>query len=62
MFGLAGQRLESNGFPSVYNIEAHPRGEVNIRGTNAWVIGPYLKVIGEYTTTLEKFPNPSKSI
>jgi hypothetical protein len=26
--------------------------------TNAWVIGVYLKVIGEYQKSLEKYPNP----
>ena len=58
MSGLAGQRLEGNGFPSVFNIEADPREEVNILGTNAWVIGPYLKVISDYMKTLEQHPNP----
>ncbi len=31
---------------------------VNILGTSAWVVGPYLKVIAEYQKTLEKYPNP----
>jgi hypothetical protein len=57
MYGLAGIRLEGNGFPAVFNIEADPREEVNVLGTNAWVIGPYLRVIGEYRKTLEKRPN-----
>ena len=58
MNGLAGTRLEGTSFPAVFNIEADPREEVNVLGTNAWVIGPYLKVIGEYRTSLEKHPNP----
>jgi arylsulfatase len=58
MYGLAGVRLEGNGFPVVFNIEADQREEVNVLGTNAWVIGPYLKVIGEYLKSLEKHPNP----
>ena len=58
MNGLAGRRAEGNGFPAIFNIEADPREEVNILGTSAWVIGPYLKVIGEYYKTLEKYPNP----
>ena len=58
MTGLAGVRVEGNGFPAIYNIEADPREEVNILGTSAWVVGPYLKVIGDYRKTLEKFPNP----
>jgi arylsulfatase len=31
---------------------------VNILGISALVIGPYLKVIGEYQKTFEKYPNP----
>jgi len=58
MTGLAGRRTEGNGFPAIFNIEADPREEVNILGTSAWVVGPYLRVIGEYYKTLEKYPNP----
>jgi arylsulfatase A-like enzyme len=58
MTGLAGRRAEGNGFPAIFNIEADPREEVNIVGTSAWVVGPYLKLIGEYYKTLEKYPNP----
>ncbi len=58
MYGLPGRRAEGNGFPAIFNIEADPREEVNILGASAWVVGPYLKVIGEYQKTLEKFPNP----
>jgi hypothetical protein len=50
--------VEGNGFPAIYNIEGDPREEVNILGTSAWVVGPYLKVISDYRKTLEKFPNP----
>ena len=58
MTGLAGRRAEGNGFPAIFNIEADPREEVNVVGTNAWVVGPYLKLIGEYYKSLEKYPNP----
>jgi arylsulfatase len=58
MYGLGGARQEGNGFPAIFNIEADPREENNVVGTNAWVIGPYLKLIGEYYKTLEKYPNP----
>ena len=58
MYGLAAHRAEGTGFPAVFNIEADPREEVNVLGTNAWVIGPYLRVIGEYRKTLETHPNP----
>ena len=58
MYGLAGQRQEGNGFPAIFNIEADPREEVNVLGTSAWVIGPYLKVVGEYQKSLQEYPNP----
>jgi arylsulfatase len=58
MYGLGGIRQEGNGFPVIFNIEADPREENNVLGISAWVIGPYLKVIGEYYKTLEKYPNP----
>ena len=58
MYGLGGIREEGTGFPVIFNIEADPREENNVLGTSAWVIGPYLKVIGEYQKTLEKYPNP----
>jgi arylsulfatase A-like enzyme len=58
MYGLGGIRQEGNGFPAIFNIEADPREENNILATSGWVIGPYLKVIGEYQKSLEKYPNP----
>lgn len=58
MSGLAGRRAEGNGFPAIFNIEADPREEINVIGTSAWVIGPYLRIVGEYMKTLEKYPNP----
>lgn len=58
MYGLAGTREQGNGFPAIFNIEADPREENNVVGTSAWVIGPYLKLIGEYQGSLEQYPNP----
>ncbi len=58
MYGLAGQRQEGNSFPAIFNVEADPREEVNVVGTSAWVIGPYLRVVGEYQKSLQKYPNP----
>lgn len=58
MMGLASVRTEGTGFPAIFNIEADPREEVSVLGTSAWVIGPYLKIVGEYLKTLEKHPNP----
>jgi len=51
-------RVEMNGFPAIFNIEADPREEVNILADHGWTIGQYLKLVGEYQKTLEKYPNP----
>jgi hypothetical protein len=58
MPGMAGNRAEGAGYPSVFNIEQDPREELNILGTHAWIIGRYLRAIGEYQKSLEKHPNP----
>ncbi len=58
MPGLSGYRMEGAGYPGIFNIEADPREEVNVAGWNAWAIGSYLKVVGEYMKSLEKHPNP----
>lgn len=58
MSGLAGNRVEGVGFPAIYNIEWDPREEVNLGAEAAWTFGPYMKVIGTYLKSLEKYPNP----
>ena len=58
MAGLAGYRMEGEGYPAIFNIEADPREENNIVAWTAWVVGPYIKVIGEYRKSLAKYPNP----
>ena len=35
MYGVPGNRMEQNGYPAVFNIEADPREEVNIFATTA---------------------------
>jgi arylsulfatase len=58
MSGAAGNRVENNGYPAIFNIEQDPREENNIGATHGWVMGVYGKVIGEYYKTLKKHPNP----
>ena len=58
MYGVSGNRMEQNGYPAVFNIEADTREEVNLFPTSGWVVGQYLRVIGEYQKSLEKYPNP----
>jgi len=56
--GIGGYREEGNGYPAIFNVEADPREEVNIVADHAWVMGQYLRLIGEYQKSLEKYPNP----
>ncbi len=58
MYGAGAHRMEMTGYPAIFNIEADPREENNIAAVSGWVIGQYMRVIGEYLKTLEKYPNP----
>jgi len=49
-----------NGYPSIFNIELDPREEVNICAEYAWVMGPTMKLIGEYQKSLEKYLIPKR--
>ncbi len=50
----------SNGMVSIHDIliYADHQEKFNIAADNAWVLGPYMKIIAEYKKTLEKDPNP----
>ena len=56
--GIFSYRMEGMGYPSVFDIERDQREEWNVAGTNAWVIGEYMKIVGGYLGTLKKYPNP----
>ena len=58
MPGGAGNRLETNGYPNIFNIELDPREERNLLSFSAWTIPGYLKTVTEYLKSLEKHPNP----
>jgi arylsulfatase len=58
MSGASGARTELNGYPAIFNIEQDPREEVNIAAYDAWVVGQYIRLIGEYQKSLERYPNP----
>jgi hypothetical protein len=51
-------RICAGGAGSTGVPTATKASKVNIIGWNALVIGPYLKVVGEYMKSLENFPNP----
>lgn len=58
MAGLNGNRLESNGYPDIYNIERDPREEENMMAYAAWAIPAYIGVVTNYLKSLEEYPNP----
>jgi hypothetical protein len=60
MAGVAGNRVEMNGYPAIFNVEADQREEVNIVATTAWVIPYFMKAIGDYLKTLESTPIPKR--
>lgn len=43
-----------NPVPTVYNLFTDPREEKPT--TDSWVVGPVLKIVGEYETSVKKFP------
>lgn len=56
--GIAGIRLENNGYPAIYNIEVDPREEFNLLSISAWTVPGYLKTVYTYLKSLVKYPNP----
>ena len=57
--GIGGYRAEGAGYPTIFNVEQDPREEVNVNAATGWVIPQYMRVIGEYQKSLEKYPNPT---
>jgi arylsulfatase len=58
MRGTFGARLETNGYPIVYNLYKDPREMNNIIADNAWTLGPYFQIIGAYLKTIKEYPVP----
>ncbi len=56
--GVYGYRVEGMGYPAIFNIMRDPREEMNVVGTEAWVMGPYMKIVADYQATLKAHPNP----
>jgi arylsulfatase len=56
--GVYATRVEGTGYPAIFNIARDPREEMNVVGTEAWVIGAYMKIVGEYQASIKAYPNP----
>ncbi|RKY90434.1 MAG: hypothetical protein DRQ01_09200 [Ignavibacteriae bacterium] len=58
MTGIFGARTETNGYPVLFNLFNDPQEQHNILADHAFVLGPYMKIIGAYKQSLIKDPNP----
>ena len=56
--GVYATRAEGTGYPAIFNITPDPREEMNVVGTEAWVIGVYIKIVGAYQASIKAYPNP----
>jgi arylsulfatase len=61
MGGTQAARIQTNGYPRIFNIELDPREEHDTGPSESWVVGPYMRVISGYLATLEDHPNPPPS-
>ncbi len=58
MLGLSAYRVEGMGFPAIFDIERDPREQWNLTPVRAWIVGEYMKIVGQYQATLKDHPNP----
>ena len=58
MTGIFGARTETNLYPIVINLFKDPREQHNITADHAFVIGPYLQVVGAYKKSVAQYPVP----
>jgi arylsulfatase len=56
--GVYATRAEGTGYPAIFNITRDPREEMNVVGTQAWVIGAYMTIVGAYQESIKEYPNP----
>jgi arylsulfatase len=56
--GVGSSAASMNGYPKVFNIEADPHEEYNISEIYNFVLGPVLRVVGEYKASVARNPNP----
>lgn len=57
--GVLSQRAEGTGYPALFNIARDPRERCNVVGTDAWVLGAYMKIVGRYLESQKAHPNPA---
>ena len=55
MFSTAGRGKR---YTCCSGITRDPREEMNVVGTEAWVIGACVKIVGAYQASIKDYPNP----
>ena len=58
MTGIFGARTETNLYPIIINIFKDPREQHNLTADHAFVIGPYLQIVGAYKKSVAQYPVP----
>lgn len=48
---------EKLGIPLLFNLYVNPSEDENKTATDSWIIGPVLKVVGQYEASLKRYPN-----
>jgi arylsulfatase len=56
--GLASNNASMAGYPKIHNVEADQVEQFNIFGTWTWLGEPILKIVKEYESSVERYPNP----
>jgi arylsulfatase len=41
----------------LFNLRADPREESDVKDANPWAIGVFDRIVADYTTSIERFPN-----
>ena len=58
MTGIFGARTETNLYPIIINLFKDPREQWNLTADHAFVVGPYLQIIGAYKKSVAQYPVP----
>ena len=58
MTGIFGARTETNLYPIIINLFKDPREQWNLTADHAFIVGPYLQIIGAYKKSVIQYPVP----
>ncbi|MGI9205319.1 MAG: sulfatase-like hydrolase/transferase [Woeseiaceae bacterium] len=58
MTGIFGARTETNLYPIIINLFKDPGERHNVTADHAFVVGPYLQIIGAYKRSIDQYPVP----